>query len=481
MIYLKQLADQKIKPAIGKKTMVKENYVTSDIVTTILDADKVGFKDVLDFARSIQYNNLEDLCLKLHTFVRKYIQYIEDPRGEQYVKLPAAVWKDKYADCKSFSLFIGSCLKALGIPYSYRFVSFGTNPIYTHVYVIAHGKSKDVIVDGVISGFNTEKKFTFKKDYKMPGLYRIEGIGKAASLNLPDNVDQLTDAQLEARIVRQRLAIEHDIVSGIQGIGSAKAASYRKSIKVMDAFIGALDDHDHDRMQTIINQVGPGVGKLSLKKLFNQAKKGVTKVVDKGKSVVTKGAKALVKVVTAPARLAAKGILEVTLPKIAPLFLYLFINDQKIIDKLPEKMRSTRKKVEKLSDVIVNAIGMKRNHFMGLVRNGIMKHYSKSPESVLAEILKTKGISGIGIGILPLVVGLMPLLEGLIKKLTSLFGAKGVEVPEQSEFDYQQHAQEIDDSTANDLSKSILSQPGAGTGSGSLVPGDGGKKVFGIC
>ncbi|MFA5299165.1 MAG: hypothetical protein WC389_13235, partial [Lutibacter sp.] len=173
-MYLKDIAERTIQPAIGKKTLIAHRYITPNIINEILKVDKTAFRDVARFMNEIHYKGLEDLSRKLHAFVRANISYVEDPLGEQFIKTPAATWKDKFADCKGYSIFLGSCLKSIGIPYSYRFVSFKQVPRYTHVYVITHGLNGNYIIDCCLPEFNTEKPYTYKKDYKMEGLYRIE-------------------------------------------------------------------------------------------------------------------------------------------------------------------------------------------------------------------------------------------------------------------------------------------------------------------
>ena len=49
----------------------------------------------------------------------------------------------------------------------------------------------------------------------------------------------------------------------------------------------------------------------------------------------------------------------------------------------------------KLAAFICNGIGMKERHLMGIVRNGIMKRYKKSPEEVLKQ-MKSSATSGLG-------------------------------------------------------------------------------------
>lgn len=142
------------------------------------------------------------------------------------------------------------------------------------------------------------------------------------------------------------------------------------------------------------------------------------------KNVAETVVKTAVKVVTFPISLAAKGILELTLPKAAPNFLYLFITDAAILAKLPEAMRRKREKQQKKADFIVNTIGMGRDHFMGIIRNGIMKHVGQSPENYLAEELRKAGIAGIGVAPFAAIGKVGAFLIDLIKKIGSIFGKK---------------------------------------------------------
>lgn len=184
----------------------------------------------------------------------------------------------------------------------------------------------------------------------------------------------------------------------------------RKNIRV-----GALEDD--------------AVGKTKLGKFLKKAAKSVKKGVKAAEKAVTKAAKAtgkglakaakaVAKVVTTPLRLIAKGILEISLPKASPFFLYLFITDKNIIAKLPAKVKKKRAKAERVKKFIVNGIGMKEKHFMGIVRNGITKHYKKSPEAVLAEY--TKGISGIG----AFPIAIVGVLIDIINKIASVIKGK---------------------------------------------------------
>ena len=207
-----------------------------------------------------------------------------------------------------------------------------------------------------------------------------------------------------------------------------------------------------------------GIGNVSVNGFFSN-------VLKKASTAVKKATKAVVNVATAPAKLIAKGVLEISLPKAAPAFLYLFVTDPALIAKLSPKAQAKRAKQVRKADFIVNSLGMKRSHFMGIVRNGIMKRYGKQPEQVIAELLKVSKVSGIGFAPAILAAGsmlnskdaqgknqLLGILNELISLVTKLFGKKDSEnltaddLPDESDFT------SIGDKEALALGNSITAQ-----------------------
>lgn len=233
------------------------------------------------------------------------------------------------------------------------------------------------------------------------------------------------------------------------------------------------------------------------------------KFLKKAGAAAKKGVKAVTKVVKQSLKWGAKELLEVGLPKAAPLFLYLFVNDPALIAKLPAKAKAKRKKAVVMADFIVNGIGMQRNHFMGILRNALMKRYKKSPEAHLADMMKGK-VSGIGI--VGDVIKLVGELIGLIKKLVPgkkapSFSAS--DAPDPSDF-LEAAPEVIKDIKSNpskkkmiisdalkkglikkrsgtdSLANSVQNQPaavepGETINNETAIPADGGKKVSSIC
>jgi len=457
-----------IKPGNNRYTVIKRDYDTQDIVNAVLNADKTAYRDVQNFAVNIPVHDQFEYCRSLYQLLLKHIQFKEDPLGFQGVQMPGQLWTSKQGDCKSFSLFFGACLKSKGIPYSYRFVSFSSLPMWTHVYVIAHTNRGDIICDVVYKRFNEQKKFTFKKDYDMKGLYNVSGIADNPTvLHLP-NKDDISHADIEASIIKQRYEIEKNIMAGIGR--TERVQEYDRALNVINAFVGAIHSDNIELAESIVEGIGDvGKGK-------GRGKKILKKVVDTAK----KAGKTVLKVVTAPARLAMKGILETSLPKSAPFFLYLFIPDNQV-SSFPANVQKKRAKAVKIADFIVNGIGMKREHFMGIARNGIMKRYKKSPENVLSELMKNKKLAGIGVidDMIEVVIKIIQTIVKITGKKSDISAGKGDE-PDPQDFGDITESDKTKLSTGVKTSKDGEKSEGA---NGDDVPNtdDGLKSTHGLC
>jgi len=290
-----------------------------------------------------------------------------------------------------------------------------------------------------------------------------------------DATRPLTHGELTLRIARDRTALERDIVASLRGIGSLKVEKYNNRLDVLDDAIEAIvDGYDTSlgdyNPDVVIGQIAEdlengvysiaeeiygisGIGKKNAtrkekkekrkakraqdrkegKRPLQKLKTKAGKFIKKAGQAAKKLGKNLLKVATAPQRLAVKAMLEVTIPKSAIFFIYLFVTDPKLIAKLPAKAQAKRKKSERIANFIVNTIGMKRPHFMGIVRNGIMKKYKMSPEAYLSKFMKAKvsGLSGITgihgeyIGVVKEAGEIASGLVQLLNKLMDLFKKKG--------------------------------------------------------
>lgn len=296
----------------------------------------------------------------------------------------------------------------------------------------------------------------FKRKFGIVSGIEEEGV---FGLYLPAN--KMTDGDMEIAIRKQRDEINARILEGRSGVGCPDKSTHTSRIRDrLEAFndviqvrksalsgaeqmeeIGAIADdfiigaYNNDDIAGLGNSE---IGRRSRRERREQRqqkraqrrekrkarlqriKSRVKNVTGKLKQGIKKFAKLALKVATFPQRMFVKGLLEVTLPKAAPFFIYLFVTKPELINKLPSKAAKKRRLALKIRNFIVNTIGMKEAHFMGIVRNGIMKRYKKSPETVLSQWL---GFNVSGINALPL--ALIPILIKVIKKLAVLFKKKG--------------------------------------------------------
>ena len=461
---LKDIADKYIAPAQNLCILKFSDGVTDDIISEIMKTDLRSEADTLNFSHYLRGATPLDTLRNDYDFVKKHIKYIIDPAGDQYIKTPARIWADRFADCKGLSIFLASLLKNQNFKFAYRFASYSEKPIYTHVYIVVYLNGDEIVLDTVMPGFQQEKNFTYKKDIlTMPKIYKMSGIDDAPQglvkkdFNLGNrDIAEMSEGEMDLWIARDRVLAEKKIVEKIQGIGSLKAEKYQDTVDMLeDAIeavqaatvngIGAATAPDlEETLATIAHHAITGVysnaeslcgiygigktkaerkkaaadkkaarkkrkedrkeirkqykgkeqrEKMSEWRAANGTKTG--KFLQKVAKKVKAGAKAVAKVLSAPMRLITKGILDTTLPKAPPAFIYLFVTDPKMIAKLPPEARAKRKKQEKIFKFIVEGVGMKEAHVMGILRNGIMKHMGDTPEKILAKQFAGK-LSGIG-------------------------------------------------------------------------------------
>ncbi|MBO5369006.1 transglutaminase domain-containing protein [Methanocorpusculum sp.] len=80
---------------------------------------------------------VDEKCQAIFGYMVTNTRYMVDRDGEQLIKSPARLIADGVGDCKSYTMFIASCLHCLGIPCKVRFVNFDGGSQYTHVYPVA--------------------------------------------------------------------------------------------------------------------------------------------------------------------------------------------------------------------------------------------------------------------------------------------------------------------------------------------------------
>lgn len=174
-----------IAQAEHKDTIINRQGKTKDIMQAVVDCYNSDYAQVQELADNLPGNDTLSRCRAVFDFVDKNIKYQIDPLQKQWIRTPARLWSDGEGDCKSFSIFICSCLRCMGIPHLFRFAAYEGNSDPTHVYAVAIDEGgKEIIVDPVYRDengkavFNKECPYTKKIDMKgTTEISRLSGPG----------------------------------------------------------------------------------------------------------------------------------------------------------------------------------------------------------------------------------------------------------------------------------------------------------------
>ena len=162
---------------LNKEVILNYNQNTDDIIDAILLADKNN--PPLTYENAIYFEGVDDYQTGANIFyyLKENIKYEAEPDTHQTTKTIDRLVSDKKGDCKHYSLFAGAVLKALNIPYAYRFVSFGDSEDVQHVYIVIHPDTNPIYLDAVIDQYDTQESFNFAEDYYPEG-NKVNGIGQ---------------------------------------------------------------------------------------------------------------------------------------------------------------------------------------------------------------------------------------------------------------------------------------------------------------
>jgi hypothetical protein len=154
----------------GKNTLVKDNAKTPDIIEALLNAVPLAIDQCIpEINKMIEVSgnaiiDAERCC----SYIRSNVNYKADGFQEQNIQLPGRMFKNKKADCKSFSLAFVGMMEAAGYKnVGFRFASYKPNKIPTHVYNFVIWNGKKYIFDSCIKTLKESQKYTYIKDMKV--------------------------------------------------------------------------------------------------------------------------------------------------------------------------------------------------------------------------------------------------------------------------------------------------------------------------
>ena len=256
-----------IKRASGTDVFIKNGNVL-ETVESCIETIAEHFREVEELASMLKADTVKASCKNIFDFSYKYLQYHKDEDGKEQLRTPARSWLDGQMrfkqkgissagiDCDDYSIFVGSLLKNLGIPFKLRITKYDGKKNFQHIYVIvpALGDSEDeIVIDPVLSKFDYQKPYSFEKSnfdmspVQIAGLNGIDGLTGSSSLGLPisvlSGIDLAGGHQAQADH-EELIAIVSgvDFDEAINGLGDAEDATYRYLVRTRNFLLRNADN-----------------------------------------------------------------------------------------------------------------------------------------------------------------------------------------------------------------------------------------------
>jgi hypothetical protein len=169
---------KRLKPFENNKVLVTNYQNTKDIISQLLNAQKVYSSQYDKISEYFWKGNLKDTCRYIYNFLKENVKYSIEPDERQSVKSPSAIistgiYVSGLNDCKhysQFSLGILSSLQRKGfikkdVDLMYRFANyklFSNQP--HHVFCVVRKNDKEIWLDAVINKFDYKKFYVNKID-----------------------------------------------------------------------------------------------------------------------------------------------------------------------------------------------------------------------------------------------------------------------------------------------------------------------------
>lgn len=188
------LIDSKVndifKPPHGGYLEIKKNAQLEDTLGLMKKVIATTLSDTYKISKLLKADTQKKTCQNIWEFCFQHLQYEKDEAGIEQVRRPSRTWQDriKGVDCDCMTVFIGSILTNLKIPFLIRLTAYKASADFEHVYPVAQTDSGDIIMDCVVHQFNYQVPYITKKDIRM-NLQYLNGFEENEDFDSSEHAD----------------------------------------------------------------------------------------------------------------------------------------------------------------------------------------------------------------------------------------------------------------------------------------------------
>src|ERR1700722_68311 len=178
-----------------EKTL-KDEATTSDVLNAIVATVRAycrssfalaAVKHIKEYCQQTGCTSSEDFIKALYEWACRNLDYKLDPEGNEIIRTPDLSVRLQNADCKKFSILLGSILCAAGYEPIFKHVFYEGNDNYSHIYIILPNPDLQnyITLDCTLDVYDKEVKYKSYCLYllngqKMPSNgYKLTMMGKA--------------------------------------------------------------------------------------------------------------------------------------------------------------------------------------------------------------------------------------------------------------------------------------------------------------
>lgn len=198
------------------EVILRRNGSVTDTANDMREVIKKYAWQTEKLAPYLRGNTKDQTCKKVWEFLFDHFKYMEDDKGKEQLRTPARSFAERRSrgiDCDDFTIFAGTILHNLNIPFNIRIARYPEVGHFQHVYnTIPQGSDSYLVIDGVLDRYDREKPPEETKDFLVMSKDNLNGIDISVLGN--------TDDDLANEISGILSGIDFEEVNTMEGLGN---------------------------------------------------------------------------------------------------------------------------------------------------------------------------------------------------------------------------------------------------------------------